>query len=294
MLAIKDLIPLLNKNRDKVTPIFELCNDNSTTLNTIKIINSTNIDFIVIINPAVGKLVNSNKSINNIINILNPNNSIIGYIINKNTSKKQICELINKFSNFRIALIHNDTQLEIETIAYIHSLYNIIKYNIFIKEPENSYLNFFKEDTRVLIKDFFNKSIRNSDYPQTEVFSTLFSTLRKKYVGFGDYQIVGDNYSENGGPANSVALHLTYLNTNNQIMINHFISDDIQGTQNVSIKYFQALFKLINFTNNYNLTPKTLGITNFEANYISKLYHGLGLPKRYSIEHHIELMIYLI
>lgn len=77
-------------------------------------------------------------------------------------------------------------------------------------------------------------------------------------------------------------------------MINHFVSDDIHGTQNVSPKYFQALSKLINFTKNYNLAPKTLGITNFEANYISKIYHGLGLPKRYSIEHHIELMLYLM
>ena len=149
MLAVKELLPLLSKDTNKIIPIFELCNDNSTTLNTIKEINNTNIAFIVIINPVIGKLVNNTIAINNIINILNPNYSILGFIINKNTSKKQIYDLINKYPNFKIALIHNDIQLKIETIAYIHFISNVIKYNIFIKEPEYAYLNFFKENISI-------------------------------------------------------------------------------------------------------------------------------------------------
>src|SRR3981081_3429496 len=68
---------------------------------------------------------------------------------------------------------------------------------------------------------------RNRDHPSVELFSDLHVTFEEEGMnGFGDFLIVGDDYSESGGPAYAVAIHLTFIDPSkdNAMFIYHFVS----------------------------------------------------------------------
>jgi hypothetical protein len=73
------------------------------------------------------------------------------------------------------------------------------------------YRRHFEGAHRVLVGDGFRRK-RNRDYELIESFSDLHVTFRDEGMdGFGDFLIVGDDYSETGGPAYAVAIHLTFI-----------------------------------------------------------------------------------
>lgn len=296
MYALKELLPILIKNKEKITPILEPSSTNSTTLDIITKLNDCDIPLILITNPKVGKLPIQEAQIKNeIIDPLKNNTSIIlGYFIDETTKIEDINTFMSTYPTYKFALIHQTTSpTKDKLISFIKNEKNI-KYNIFLKNNDRDYIESFQEFNRVLITDPFNKSQRNADYPSEEFYSAIFSNYKSKYYGFGDYQIVGDHFSERGGPAHAVALHLTYLKSNNTICIKHFVSDDTEGIGSVQLKYLQALKKLMDFVKHNKLIYDTLGIEDYRKNYVSNDYHGLGFPKKFSIKHHIELILNLI
>ena len=63
------------------------------------------------------------------------------------------------------------------------------------------YQKHFKGGHRILLRDGFERK-RNRDYELLEPFSDLHATFQDEGMdGFGDFLIVGDEYSETGGPA---------------------------------------------------------------------------------------------
>jgi len=88
------------------------------------------------------------------------------------------------------------------------------------------YQKHFKGAHRVLLKDGFDRK-RNKDYDPVEPFSDLHATFQDEGMnGFGDFLIVGDEYSESGGPAYAVAIHLTFIDPgqDDAMFVYHFIS----------------------------------------------------------------------
>ena len=89
------------------------------------------------------------------------------------------------------------------------------------------YQKHFKGAHRVLLKDGFQRR-RNRDYEPVEPFSDLHATFEDEGMdGFGDFLIVGDDYSEGGGPAYAVAIHLTFIDPeqDDSMQIYHFKSE---------------------------------------------------------------------
>src|SRR3546814_6797061 len=75
-----------------------------------------------------------------------------------------------------------------------------------------------------------------------------FSDLHVTYgdhgmAGFGDFLIVGDVYSEGGGPAYAVAIHLTFIDPDKDdvMYIYHFVSDTKDTPTDPAGKFAQAL-----------------------------------------------------
>lgn len=102
---------------------------------------------------------------------------------------------------------------------------------------------------------------------------------------------VSNTWSENGGPAYVVALHISYIDSNNSAMyIKHNLStSDPSVPANPSGKFFEALQELINFCNsNQDVDKNTLGYKGYLSIYHSKSYPGLGIPKKLSMMHHIK------
>ena len=65
--------------------------------------------------------------------------------------------------------------------------------------------------------------------------------------GFGDFLIVGDEYSESGGPAYTIAIHLTYIDFDQDeaMHVRHFLSDRQDTPKDPGGKFSEALTKLV-------------------------------------------------
>lgn len=109
--------------------------------------------------------------------------------------------------------------------------------------------------------------------------------------GFGDYLIVGDDYSEAGGPAYAVAIHLTFLDADDDMFIYHFISDQTDSPTDPGGKFLEALTKLVKkLKDKKSLVYKSKAYSEYLDLFEKQHYPGLGYVKKLSMQHHIELI----
>ncbi|MDQ7248151.1 sce7725 family protein [Dongia sedimenti] len=155
------------------------------------------------------------------------------------------------------------------------------------------YRRHFAVGERILVRDGFKRQ-RNRDYPLVELFSDLHITYREEGMdGFGDFLIVGDDYSETGGPAYAVAIHLTYIDPDQDdaMFIYHFVSDRQDTPTDPAGKFAEALAKLIRKWNTGNSKLlETSAIGEFLDLHAKGHFPGLGYLKKLSMKHHIETL----
>lgn len=172
-----------------------------------------------------------------------------------------------------------------------------ISTHIFIEDHAKTlYRKPFDGSSRILIRDGF-KRLKNSEYAKApiEEFSELHLTFRSdlNLAGFGDFLIVGDSYSETGGPAYAVAIHLTFIDPtkDNVMYVYHFVSTTNDTPADPAGKFGQALKKLITKleTGNSHLL-ETSAIAEFRELYAKGHFPGLGHVKKLSMRHHIETL----
>lgn len=146
---------------------------------------------------------------------------------------------------------------------------------------------------RVLLRDGFERR-RNADHPAVELFSDLHVTYDEEDMnGFGDFLIVGDDYTEGGGPAYAVAIHLTFIDPDeDEVMyIYHFVSTTKDTPTDPAGKFAQALDKLIKKLDSgtSNLFESS-AIKEFRDLHKKGHFPGLGYVKKLSMNHHIETL----
>mgnify|MGYP000883454449 CR=1 FL=1 len=145
---------------------------------------------------------------------------------------------------------------------------------------------------RILIDDKFLRRDRNVDYlEQDEEFYSDDHLYYKEdgYIGFADYSIVGNDYQETGFAPYAVAIHIVYFsNLDNSLRVKHFVSDTNDDISDPANKFGEAVAKLVDW--NKRMKLDTLGIRTFEDMHNTGAYPGLGVVKKLSIMHHIELM----
>lgn len=111
------------------------------------------------------------------------------------------------------------------------------------------------------------------------------------YCGFGDYSMVGHVYFDKGMPSRAIALHLIYVTADGSLRIHHFVSDSNEHMSGQKEKFFEALAKLVTWTddniNGLNRTPALQSLLDY--NQQSK-FPGLGMVKKLSLMHHFQLM----
>ena len=150
----------------------------------------------------------------------------------------------------------------------------------------------------ILIRDGFENR-RNSDHPEKEFFSDLHILYHDEHMnGFGDCLIVGDEYSDSGGPAYTVAIHLTYIDTDQDkaMFVRHFLSDRQDTPIDPGGKFIEALDKLITFLNEPSgkMVYKSSAIKEYRELHTRQHYPGLGYVKKLSMKHHIETMAHYL
>ncbi len=155
------------------------------------------------------------------------------------------------------------------------------------------YQKHFKGAHRVLVKDGFEKK-RNRDYDPIEPFSDLHATFTDEGMdGFGDFLTVGDDFSESGGPAYAVAIHLTFINPDldNAMQIYHFLSQRQDTPKDPAGKFAEALDRMINVLNRpHSHVLETKAVMEFRDLQKQRHFPGLGYIKKLSMNHHIETL----
>ena len=163
----------------------------------------------------------------------------------------------------------------------------------FEKHCGKLYWRHFKGCHRVLLRDGFERR-RNADHPESERFSDLHVTYEDEGMdGFGDFLMVGDDYSEGGGPAYAVAIHLTYIDPDKEdvMYIYHFLSTTNNTPTDPAGKFAQALEKLIAKLNSgRSKLFEGEAITEFRELHTKGHFPGLGYVKKLSMKHHIETL----
>lgn len=143
----------------------------------------------------------------------------------------------------------------------------------------------------VRLDDLFEKKDRNSDF--LDVTEHRFSEEHIHYStegfqGFSDYTTLPSEYIEGGSTPRAVVIHLTYLNSQNEIWIRHFTSETNDSIANVQGKFAEAAAKAVNYCRQNGLSNSA--IRELEGYFDAEHYPGLGTVKKLSIKNHLLVL----
>ena len=277
-------------------PIIEPVRESLSGLDrTLRSLAEVNAEAIVVINPRHGDY---RENGDGIIDLLENNYRDgvaikAGILLTSQMDVDQVTGLIKRFDSELTTLIHagfTDSRTLSASLADKALHFR----NIFLEDHTNLlYRKNFRGKPRVLVGDGFIQ-MKNADYPFVEPFSDLHITFREQGMdGYGDFLTVGDNYSEGGGPAYAVAIHMTFIDPDQDdaMFIYHFKSDTNDVPTDPAGKFGEALNKLILELNSGDShLMETSAVHEFRELYVRGHFPGLGYVKKLSIKHHLETL----
>ena len=291
LIAIKETASLIAEAN--FTPIIEPVRESLTGLErALDALTAADGSAIVVVNPDCGDFSDDGSPI---IKFLQggylERGVLAGVLLSGDLSARGLSELLDRVECQRLAFIHAGFNDDLVVNREIEDR-NLDVLNIFDETAAGMlYRRRFTQRPKILLSDGFVQS-KNSLYPSVERFSDLHVTYPERGLnGFGDYLIIGDNYSETGGPAWAVAIHITYVDCDREgeMFIHHFKSDSNDTPVDPGGKFLEALEKLIDEVN----SPETkvfqsTAIDEFRDLYARKHFPGLGYVKKLSVIHHLE------
>lgn len=281
LIALRELAEYLTP--DLICPVIEPVRNNMGPLSkTIDTLASYGIQPIVIINPCIGDF---SKAEANLLQIALEKKNFTPCIKAKSPADLSILEggqlTIDKCAIF----IENSVDK-----AFIEEISQASR--IFVNKEKVHPGALSRLKNVVLFGDFFDKKIRNADYKAESFYSSLH-TEWKSYsnaIGFGDYTILSEEYSEAGGPAYVVTVHLSYINHDefDAMYVRHFSSFNDDSPANPGGKFKSALEKVFEYIDhNPKSFTETLGLREL-LDLRGSPFPGLGQVKKYCMKHHIE------
>lgn len=148
------------------------------------------------------------------------------------------------------------------------------------------------EDDIIILEDSYRKAKRNIDYIENpdELFSRNHIVYKKRgFVGFSDFSMVGNDFDESGFAPLAIAIHIMYFGNRDELKIHHFVSESNESISDPARKFEEAMNKLVNWEN-FDIIPKTIGLDNLIECYNIGKFPGLGVIKKYSLMHHIQMI----
>lgn len=291
LLAIKELLKN-SKLSKKIVPVIEPVKLSATIVNTVEDFCEANHSLVLIRNPQVGSLNSDAK---------NPKNA---------RYKERLKELLAKTPSCVIRGLYVDRMTPETIIRYKQKNVPTDGVVAICLDPDQikfyqqafsdyevktmlPYAPAFRRFTgeKILTENKFNKKARNAEY--SDVDDEFFSDdhlfyLDDGYIGFSDYTIIGDEYTDSGFAPYAVAIHIVYFDKDNSLRVHHFVSDNNDDISDPAGKFYEALSKLHDWNKTYKLD--TMAMQQFEKIYSEQSYPGLGVIKKLSIMHHLELM----
>lgn len=294
LLAIRESAPLIA--RSGFIPIIEPVRESLGGLErALSALTGAGAQALVVINPRHGDHRENGDNITALLEQEHLRGDLVraAILLTSDTSIEEVTEQLSRREELGTALIHAGfTEPRLLADSLGPRLATIR--NIFLDDQANLlYRRHFSGSTRILVNDGFER-MKNADYQLVDNFSDLHVTFGERGMdGYGDFLTVGDNYSEGGGPAYAVAIHLTFINSSQDdaMYIYHFVSDSNDTPVDPAGKFAQALGKLINRVDSGDSgLLETTAIHEFRSLYQRGHFPGLGYIKKLSIIHHLETL----
>ncbi|WP_323006439.1 sce7725 family protein [Pseudorhodobacter sp.] len=250
---------------------------------------------IVVVNPEYGDHADDGEKISTLLRdeYLELENVYAGLLLTETTSLGDAVKLYNNHKEHQPVFIHAGFMDAKALAEKIGDKLEKTRHVFFEQNCKKLYRKHFDGAHRVLLRDGFTKR-RNADHLSIpiEVFSDLHITYTDEGMdGFGDFLTVGSEFTEGGGPAYAVAIHLTFIDAakDDEMYIHHFVSDSKDTPTDPAGKFAEALLKL-RITYDTGKSGLFLGkaLTQFLELQEKEHFPGLGQAKKLSMIHHIE------
>ena len=294
LITIREMAPLLAEKNfvPVIEPVREALGGLKKTLSAVCTAGGR---AIVIVNPYHGDHQEDGTSITSLLQdgFIGTDNIAAGILLRSDMTVDEVMACYNHHADHHPVLVHAGFNapkaLAVELEDNMPGLTNV-----FVEDHAKLlYRKHFDQSTRILVRDGFKRQ-RNADYPAMEEFSDLHVTYGDLgMAGFGDFLIVGDVYSEGGGPAYAVAIHLTFIDPDKDdvMYLYHFVSDTKDTPTDPAGKFAQALAKLIaKLDSGTSHILETQAIQEFRDLHAKGHFPGLGYVKKLSMKHHIETL----
>lgn len=281
LIALRELAGYIQP--DIIRPVIEPVRGNLAPLiKTIEVLSDSGIVPLVIINPTIGDFANGSAGLLELI---------------KSTAKFTPCIKAKSVEDLslleKLGLSLPDSAVFIESGIDKALLDQLQEASCVLVNKDRAHSGAISRLRNVvLFGDFFEKKVRNADYKEKSFYSSLHTEWRtyKNAIGFGDYTILSEEYSEAGGPAYVVTIHLSYIDSDefDAMYVRHFSSFNDDSPANPGGKFKSALEKVSDFiVNNSGIFIETRGLQEL-LSLRGNPFPGLGQVKKYSMKHHIE------
>ncbi|MFY0661429.1 MAG: sce7725 family protein [Shimia sp.] len=294
LLAVRDTAELLAQN--EFVPIIEPVKAQlKGMVRALDAICDAGGSAIVVINPEHGDYSSDGQKITEMLNdnYLDRENISAGIILTENTTTAEAMTLNQAHADHGPVFIHAGFMEARELSASLGQELSASTHVFFEQQCKKLYRKHFDGSKRILLRDGFVKR-RNADYKPVESFSDLHVTFPDEGMdGFGDFLTVGDDYSESGGPAYAVAIHLTFIDQerDEEMFVYHFVSVRKDTPADPAGKFAEALTKL---REKYESGTSQLFLGTALQQYLDLdekgHFPGLGQAKKLSMIHHIETL----
>lgn len=295
LITVREMAPLLAEKNfvPVIEPVREALGGLKKTLSAVCAAGG---HAIAIVNPDHGDHQEDGTSITRLLQegFIGTDNIAAGILLRSDMAVDEVIACYNHHADHHPVLVHAGFTAPKVLAAELEGRMQGLT-NVFVEDHAKLlYRKHFDQSTRVLIRDGFKRQ-RNADYPALEEFSDLHVTYSDDLgmAGFGDFLIVGDAYSEGGGPAYAVAIHLTFIDPekDNIMYIYHFVSDTKDTPTDPAGKFAQALTKLIKkLDSRTSNILETEAVKEFRDLHAKGHFPGLGYVKKLSMKHHIETL----
>lgn len=297
LLALRELLTM-NLLSKKILPIIEPVKASATLPLSMDAFVSAERNIGLIMNPGVGSFIKDFR---------NEKNASIAGKIKDSIKSEYIIRFYHATKHLPITFEHlqaHNPAIDLNQVAIIctssdgipqvEAAFDTSKPRFSVIPDESTFRRRIRSN-RIMLADRFNKRLRNNDYIETpdEAFSSDHLYYDDDgYMGFSDFSIIGNDYSDTGFAPYAVAIHIVYFDADWNLRIHHFVSDTNDDITDPAGKFEEAVSKLVEWNKEKNLD--TAGIRALINAYESKKYPGLGTVKKYSIMHHLELIGYYL
>lgn len=299
LLALRECSDKLTTSK-KIIPIIEPVTKGSNPLfSCLKCLNDKNINHIVVYNSFNGHFSKKPSEMKKLASeILKKSPSTeFAYIVTNNTTTTEIHEFLKEIQNRKFSFIHLATYENPSLLISFSALDNF-RYHIFTESAvSRKYKKQFSSFNCVAIKNNFREVKKNAEYsdPDHEFYTDDHLNFSDDGLfGFGDYTILPEKFKEGGFQPYTAALHLTHEERDdNEIWVKHFLSEVYDYPTSDQAKLIhEALPDLVAFVEkNKPYFDFSTAVSEYIKIHNEGRVTNLGLTKKLSIKHHLELMV---